>query len=438
MQRPERTAAQEETRIPRRSLRLVCRGRPLRVDDGAASFLVHSFLFSTTEGLPDVTLNWENDEARWVTPDEVADFDAVPSLVRPSATNVYASTADPLPQTEALARVLLPPAAAMAVLRLRDDRAHGSAQLAGWALDALYLWAAAPWGGASDGPRSPRAAADGGPRWARERTAEARLRDVAYALAASRPAMASLRSATARVVADATRNAGVPLGEALQAAIRAERARRDVAAAAADAAARALLHDGLCVVTTSLSSSVLRALCVPDTPDARARLRVLACESRPLREGVTTAARCAEAGHAVQLVTDAAAAVHVAALRGADAIVLVGADAVTPAGGVVNKVGTRALAMAAAEAGVRVFAVATSDKALSAGAQAETEEMEAAEVDSAPPRGVTVRNVYFEETPAELISGGIIHEGGLEDAAAFAARAAPAARTLFAEAFPDN
>ncbi len=335
--------------------------------------------------------------------------------------------------------MLLPPAAAMAVMRLRDDRAHGSAQLAGWALDALYLWAAAAWGGASDGPRSPRAAADGGPRWARERTAEARLRDVAYALEASRPAMATLRSAAARVVADATRNPGAPLGAALQAAIRAERARRDVAAASADAAARALLHDGLCVVTTSLSSSVLRALCVPDTPDAREpRLRVLACESRPLREGVTTAARCAEAGHHVQLVTDAAAAVHVAALRGADAIMLVGADAITPAGGVVNKVGTRALAMAAAEAGVRVLAIATSDKVLPAGSQVETEEMEAAEVDSAPPRGVTVRNVYFEETPAELISGGIIHEGGLEDAAAFAARAAPAARTLFAEAFPEK
>ena len=74
--------AQEETCIPRRALRLVCRGRPLRVDDGARSFLVHPLLFSTTEGMPAVTLNWENDEARWVLPDEVAGFDAVPLLVR--------------------------------------------------------------------------------------------------------------------------------------------------------------------------------------------------------------------------------------------------------------------------------------------------------------------------------------------------------------------
>ena len=40
------------------------------------------------------------------------------------------------------------------------------------------------------------------------------------------------------------------------------------------------------------------------------------------------------------------------------------------------------------------------------------EEMDASEVDAAPPRGVRCRNVYFEETPAELITGGIIHEDG--------------------------
>ena len=318
--------------------------------------------------------------------------------------------------------MLLPPAAAMAVMRIRDDRAHGSAELAAWALDALYVWAGAPWGGAADGPRSPRAAAtDSGPRWARERTADARLRDFAYALAASRPAMATLRSAAARVVADATRAsraAGVALGEALQAAIRAERERRAVAAAHADCAARSLLRDGGCVMTTSLSSSVLRALCVPDAPDARApRLRVVACESRPLREGVATAARCAEAGHDVELVTDAAAGVHLAAMRGrTDAMVLVGADAVSPSGAVVNKVGTRMLALAAAEAGVRVFAIATSDKLAAADAPLESEEMEAAEVDSAPPPRVTVRNVYFEETPAALITGGIINENGARPA----------------------
>ena len=40
------------------------------------------------------------------------------------------------------------------------------------------------------------------------------------------------------------------------------------------------------------------------------------------------------------------------------------------------------------------------------------EEMEANEVDAVPPHGVRCRNVYFEETPARLITCGIITEHG--------------------------
>ncbi len=92
----------------------------------------------------------------------------------------------------------------MAVLRIREDRAHGATQLAGWALDALNMWASAPWGAGGDGARSPRASHETGPHWARERSATVRLRDVAFALATCRPAMATLRAAMARAVLDAT------------------------------------------------------------------------------------------------------------------------------------------------------------------------------------------------------------------------------------------
>jgi translation initiation factor 2B subunit (eIF-2B alpha/beta/delta family) len=315
--------------------------------------------------------------------------------------------------------VLLPPAAAMAVMRICDDRAHGAAQLAGWALDALNMWAAAPWGAATDASRSPRASPESGPHWARERCPASRLRDVAFALATCRPAMATLRNATAHVVLDATQATaqGAPLGAALQAAVRAEHERRALAAAAAEEHARALLRDGTAVMTLSLSSSVLRALCgtgtSADGAPARPRLRVTVCESRPLREGATTAARCAEAGHETQLITDAAAAVHLDSLRGdPGALVLVGADALTPCGGFVNKVGTRQLALAAADAGVPLYVIATADKMAAAEDATETEEMDASEIDSAPPPGVRCRNVYFEETPARLVTGGIITEHG--------------------------
>jgi hypothetical protein len=39
--------------------------------------------------------------------------------------------------------------------------------------------------------------------------------------------------------------------------------------------------------------------------------------------------------------------------------------------------------------------------------------MDGSEVEAAPPAGVRVRNVYFEETPAALVTGGIISEQGV-------------------------
>ena len=48
----------------------------------ARAFLVHPFLFSAQNCEPDVRLNWENDEWRWVLPAEVPTLDTVPALVR--------------------------------------------------------------------------------------------------------------------------------------------------------------------------------------------------------------------------------------------------------------------------------------------------------------------------------------------------------------------
>jgi translation initiation factor 2B subunit (eIF-2B alpha/beta/delta family) len=81
-------------------------------------------------------------------------------------------------------------------------------------------------------------------------------------------------------------------------------------------------------------------------------LSVIVCESRPLCEGVAMARRLAAAGIDVTLITDAQAGVFV---EQSD-VVLLGADAVTP-DGIVNKVGSRLLALAARAAGVPVVAV---------------------------------------------------------------------------------
>jgi translation initiation factor 2B subunit (eIF-2B alpha/beta/delta family) len=98
--------------------------------------------------------------------------------------------------------------------------------------------------------------------------------------------------------------------------------------------------------TTSSSSS-----------SSKPGLSVIVCESRPLNEGIVMAQRLAAAGVDVTLITDAQASVFI---EESD-LVLLGADAVTPAG-VVNKVGSKLLALAAKAAGVPVVAVTDSLK----------------------------------------------------------------------------
>jgi translation initiation factor 2B subunit (eIF-2B alpha/beta/delta family) len=177
-----------------------------------------------------------------------------------------------------------------------------------------------------------------------------------------------------------------------------------------------------------------------------AGLAVIVCEARPLCEGARLAAALAARlpAAALTLVTDAQAAWHV---RERGAAVVVGADAVLTGqhsggggGVVVNKVGTWALAAAAADAGSPAFAVAGGAKltavaslpALAAGCPAggghgggALEEPDpAAEV--APclpplPPSVALRNVYFEATPLSFFTdhgGGVVVEGGVLRSAA--------------------
>jgi translation initiation factor eIF-2B subunit delta len=144
-----------------------------------------------------------------------------------------------------------------------------------------------------------------------------------------------------------------------------------------------------------------------------------------LFEGVALAERLRRAGAAVTVITDAQAALFAAR---SDAV-LVGADAVND-GGVVNKVGTHAAALAARAAGVPVYAVADTFKlspgrvaAVAAGGlrDADEEEEKATGEVAAAWRGalgiagddLPTRNVYFESTPLALFAGIVTERGVL-------------------------
>jgi translation initiation factor 2B subunit (eIF-2B alpha/beta/delta family)/8-oxo-dGTP pyrophosphatase MutT (NUDIX family) len=221
---------------------------------------------------------------------------------------------------------------------------------------------------------------------------------VARDLRDARPSMAAVANRVNRVLAAADRT---------PAAIR-ERA-QEAAEAALDAddaaAARAAERCGASVVTLSRSGTVLAAL-------RTAEPSVLIGESRPAREGVDVAAALADDGLDVTLTTDAALSNELAA-RDPDAV-LVGADAVLADGSVVNKVGTRGLALAAAREDVPVYAVAAADK-VRPDEEMHGETGDAAQLyDGEAP--LAVSNPIFDRTRADLVVG-VITERGVLDAA---------------------
>ena len=150
------------------------------------------------------------------------------------------------------------------------------------------------------------------------------------------------------------------------------------------------------VLTLSSSSTVREALLANDD---RGALEVTVLESRPMQEGRILAAALARAGVPVTLAVDAAASTLVRR----SSMVLLGADSVGDAG-VVNKVGSLAVASAARAAGVPVLVLTDETKILPVGfPQHLGSQRPAREVWQAP-AGVRVWNQYFEAVPLDAVT----------------------------------
>jgi ribose 1,5-bisphosphate isomerase len=161
------------------------------------------------------------------------------------------------------------------------------------------------------------------------------------------------------------------------------------------------------VLTISFSSSVLAALLEAHTRQTLAK--VFCTESRPVQEGRCLAQALAEVGIAVEFGVDAAIATFALQAQ----LVLTGADSIM-AQGIINKVGTTSLALAARHVGIPCYVIADRYKWFPTAASTPefAQPKPAAEVWPDPPSGVRIWNAYFECTPMALISG-IIGEDGL-------------------------
>jgi translation initiation factor eIF-2B subunit delta len=166
--------------------------------------------------------------------------------------------------------------------------------------------------------------------------------------------------------------------------------------------ALALLKDKKRVMTHSYSSTCLAVL------GHAQGIEVICPESRPLCEGLRTAKELGKKGIRVRIVVDSAAP----SLMGDCDVVIVGADAILPEG-VVNKIGTYALALAAREQKVPFYVLAGTEKFLPPPfAQAlRIEEKDPKEVTQEAIPHSKVENRYFDITPLELITGVVTQEG---------------------------
>jgi translation initiation factor 2B subunit (eIF-2B alpha/beta/delta family) len=168
--------------------------------------------------------------------------------------------------------------------------------------------------------------------------------------------------------------------------------------------ARPLLTGTL--MTDSISGTVLDVLtaCSPQIE------RVIVTEGRPRYEGRETARQLAEHKIAVTLITDAQADIFLPQCHS----VVVGADTVFANGDILNKAGTALIAWAASGRHIPFYVLCETLKISPqpwSGDLAQLEEKEAREVLEQPIAGVTVRNFYFDHTPARLITKVITDQG---------------------------
>lgn len=168
--------------------------------------------------------------------------------------------------------------------------------------------------------------------------------------------------------------------------------------------AAALIKEHATVLTHSRSSTVLYALL--EAKKNGRTFDVVATESRPMLEGRSLATSLSHKNIPVTLIADSAAALMMSKID----VVMVGADKLT-ASDVINKIGTRMIAVAAREQDLPVYALCDTSKFIPEDYLIGTARNSPDELWDNPPAGVKVKNSYFEPTPIEYFMGIVTEEG---------------------------
>ena len=168
------------------------------------------------------------------------------------------------------------------------------------------------------------------------------------------------------------------------------------------------IRDGSVVFTHCHSSTVTRLLAKAKADGKN--FKVICTETRPAYQGRITAKELVDLGIETTFIVDSAAR----SFMGNVDVVIVGADAITSEGNVVNKIGSSSIAVLAHEARVPFYVVSELLKFDPETLKGECEKIEQrspAEVWSEAPPKLIVRNPAFDVTPNRYIHGLICEEG---------------------------
>ena len=163
------------------------------------------------------------------------------------------------------------------------------------------------------------------------------------------------------------------------------------------------------VVLTHCHSSTVTHLLRKAVLDGKT-FEVICTETRPLFQGRTTAKETLGLGIKTTMIVDSAARY----LMNHVDLVIVGSDAITSEGNVINKIGTSMIALAAHEARTPFYAVSELlkfDPATAYGDYEKIEERSPTEIWKDSPAKLAIRNPAFDVTRRDYIHGIICEEG---------------------------
>jgi translation initiation factor 2B subunit (eIF-2B alpha/beta/delta family) len=168
--------------------------------------------------------------------------------------------------------------------------------------------------------------------------------------------------------------------------------------------AQALVNDGMVILTHSNSSAVRKSLL--RSRESGRTFSVVCTESRPMKEGTELAQELGRHGISTTLIADAAMTSMLPEVN----LVMVGADSVS-LGGLVNKVGTSGLALGAQARRIPLHVLCGSEKFVPQAFVVIEKTKAAEELLPQSTAYVSVRNVYFDSTPLDQLTGIVSEEG---------------------------